>query len=95
MNRRDFLKGLLEVTAAAAAPKFIFDMGANLYRTDPILSLDLPLNPYNYPPIGKAVLGVPNIENLQEWCFAPIKVTSDPMRRLVYFDMYATRKQAS
>lgn len=36
MNRRAFLTALGLTTAAAAAPKFIFDMGANLWRLKPI-----------------------------------------------------------
>lgn len=35
MNRRDFLKMLGVGLPALAAPKFIFDMGANLWRRDP------------------------------------------------------------
>ena len=32
MNRREFLRGILACGAVAAAPKFIFDVGANLYK---------------------------------------------------------------
>lgn len=34
MNRRDFLRMLGIGAAAAVAPKFIFDVGANLHRAD-------------------------------------------------------------
>lgn len=32
MNRREFLQKLLAAGAVVAAPKFIFDYGANLYK---------------------------------------------------------------
>lgn len=32
ISRRNFLRGLLGTAAIASAPKFIFDMGANLYK---------------------------------------------------------------
>lgn len=35
MNRRDFLKALGIGVTVAAAPKFIFDIGANLYKIKP------------------------------------------------------------
>ncbi len=34
MDRRQFLRGLFGTVAVAAAPKFIFDMGANLYKKE-------------------------------------------------------------
>ena len=34
MNRRDFLRKMLCAAGVAAAPKFIFDMGANLYKRE-------------------------------------------------------------
>lgn len=37
MNRRDFLKILGLGTVTVAAPKFIFDLGANLYKRQPML----------------------------------------------------------
>jgi hypothetical protein len=36
MNRREFLRSLGIISAAAVAPKFIFDVGANLYKRKPI-----------------------------------------------------------
>lgn len=35
MNRRDFLKMLGLTPVVVAAPRFIFDMGANLYKPQP------------------------------------------------------------
>ena len=47
MNRRQFIKNILIGATVATAPKFIFDVGANLYKrevrnpyADLILSLD-------------------------------------------------------
>ena len=47
MNRRDFLRKMLCAAGVAAAPKFIFDMGANLYKTAPleVEVIDLLYNP--------------------------------------------------
>lgn len=36
ISRRSFLQNLLALGAVAATPKFIFDMGANLYKVAPI-----------------------------------------------------------
>lgn len=40
MDRRAFLQRLGLVAAAAATPKFIFDMGANLYRYETYINTE-------------------------------------------------------
>jgi len=40
MDRRDFLKLLSASVAVAAAPKFIFDYGKNLYKAQTIESFE-------------------------------------------------------
>jgi hypothetical protein len=42
MDRRDFLKLLGLSTAAVVAPKFIFDMGANLHKLKPVPIYQVP-----------------------------------------------------